>query len=111
MKSNIIFGIILVLGSSFWGCNSDQLFPNYEEEMQLVTSHINKEVSGLKSVGISALNMIALMHKDRKVGSMIVENNNAEIVIRFDCDPNDYSINLVQLWVGINKSKIPSNLN
>lgn len=113
MKAKILAGMMLVVGSLFWSCNSDQLLPNDEEEMLAVAADLNQEIVGLKSgeagiINTGSTQSIPLLHKGEEVGSMEVMNSYNSLIVLFLGNQN-YSIDRVQLWVGTDIEEVPSN--
>ncbi|WP_167606590.1 hypothetical protein [Maribellus sediminis] len=113
MKAKILAVMMLVVGSVFWSCNSDQLIPNYEGEMLAVTADLNQEIVGLKSGEVGIINTggtqsFPLLHKGEEVGSMDVMYNHNSLIVLFLGNQN-YNIDRVQLWVGTDIEEVPSN--
>ncbi|WP_340113202.1 hypothetical protein [Maribellus mangrovi] len=113
MKTSILLGVMLVVGSLFWSCNSDQILPDYEGEMLAVAADLNQEIVGLKSgeAGIMSIDdpqSFPVLHKGEEVGTMNVMHSYNCLVVVFLGNQN-HSIDRVQLWVGTNIEEVPSN--
>lgn len=110
MKSKILIGVVLIMGSCFWSCESDHILPNDITEMQ---ADLNSENVGLKSgtiggIGATDAYEIPVQHKDIEVGTMFVMNSFDFLIVRFTGNMN-YNLELVQLWVGTDPEELPSN--
>lgn len=104
MRTNLFTTIVLIIGSLFWSCNSDELLVNTEENVILKGGH-----SGFQSLcNPIKYEMVAGM--DTHLGYLEVSNNQTVLHVQYIADES-VQITEVQLWVGVNKNNVPMNRN
>ena len=105
MKTKVLIGMILVLGSVVWSCNDKESVLFVEEGIQLKSETF---ASSLLPCDPEYIPLIAGQNAD--IGNLIVYNDFDILRVEFQANLS-HTLSEVHLWIGTEISEVPVNKN